>query len=101
MVKETIYELKKDLSQIRKYIKYGIFFLLMAGTLVLYNQYYFKVEREIMSLSQMKSQLSAKNLMLKKEVSRLSSPEKIEKVATEKLKMKPVDYSKVRFIEIK
>ncbi|NPA16941.1 MAG: cell division protein FtsL [Aquificae bacterium] len=101
MVRETVYELKRDLSQIRKYIKYGLFFLVMGGTLVLYNQYYFKVEREIMNLSQLKGQLSARNLMLKKEVSRLSSPERIEKIARKRLKMKPVDYSKVRFIETK
>ncbi|WP_457643126.1 cell division protein FtsL [Persephonella sp.] len=101
MLRETVYEAKKDLSYIKKYLKYVVFFLTLSGMLVLYNQYYFKVEKEIATLTHLKGQFSAKNLMLKKEISSLSSPERIERIATKKLKMKPVNYSQVRFLNTK
>jgi len=101
MVKEKVIELKRDFSQVGKYIKYVLFFLSLAATLVIYNQYYFQVEREIMTLSKIKNQIQAQNLTLKKEISRLSSPDRIENIATGRLKMKPVSYSKVRFIDNK
>lgn len=101
MIKERVLELKKDLAYIRKYLKFSIFFVMIAGSLAAYNQYYFNVERDIIQLSKKKNQLIAENMMLKKEASRLSSPERIEKIAKRKLKMKPVDFSKVRFIDTK
>ncbi|NPA58543.1 MAG: cell division protein FtsL [Aquificae bacterium] len=101
MVRERVYELKKDFSQAGKYFTYVMFILSMAVGLAVYNHYYFKVEKDIMTLAKLKGQLQAKNLMLKKEISGLSSPDRIDKIATQKLKMKPVDYSKVRFIDTK
>ncbi|MDQ7056106.1 MAG: cell division protein FtsL [Persephonella sp.] len=101
MIREKQWELKRDFIYIRKYIKFWVFVLFISATLVIYNQYYFKVSKDIIELSQIKNRLITQNTMLKKEISRLSSPERIGKVAVEKLKMKAVDYSKVHFIEIK
>ena len=98
-MRETVLELKRDFLHIKRYIKFWIFFLSVSGTLVLYNQYYFKVDKEITDLIQIKNQLTAKNMMLRKDISRLSSPSRIGKIAKKKLDMKPVDYSKVRFID--
>ncbi|WP_457624961.1 septum formation initiator family protein [Persephonella sp.] len=99
MIREKAIELKKDFSYIKKYIKYWLFFTAVSGTLVIYNQYYFSVEREITQLAEIKNQLTAKNMLLKKEISKLSSPDRIGKIAELHLKMKPVDYSNVRFID--
>ncbi len=99
MIRETVLELKRDFLYIKRYIKFWVFFLCVSGTLVLYNQYYFKVDKEITDLIQLKNQLTAKNMMLRKDISRLSSPDRIGKIAEKKLGMKPVDYSKVRFID--
>ncbi len=99
MIKETVLELKRDYLHIKKYIKFWIFFLSVSGTLVLYNQYYFKIDKEITDLIQLRNQLTAKNMMLRKDISRLSSPDRIGKIAKKKLGMKPVDYSNVRFID--
>ncbi len=101
MIREKTLELKKDFIHIKRYIKFWVFILLIAGTLVAYNQYYFKVSKDIIEFNQIKSKLMTQNAMLKKEISRLSSPERISKMAVKKLKMKPVNYSKVHFIEIK
>ncbi|WP_456465434.1 cell division protein FtsL [Persephonella sp.] len=99
MIKDTVIELKRDFIYIKRYIKFWVFFLCVSGTMALYNQYYFKVNKEITDLTHVKNQLTAKNMMLKKDISRLSSPDRIGKIAKRKLGMQPVDYSKVRFID--
>ena len=99
MIREKALELKKDFSYIKKYIKFWGFIFLITGSLVLYNQYFFSVDRKITELTKTKNQTLAENLMLKKEISRLSSPKRIGKIARSKLKMKDVDYSKVHFID--
>ncbi|MBK3331599.1 cell division protein FtsL [Persephonella atlantica] len=101
MIREKTIELKRDFAHIKRYIKFWFFILFISGALVVYNQYYFKVSKEIIELTQMKNRLITQNTMLKKEISRLSSPERINRMAVKKLKMKPVDYSKVHFIEAK
>ncbi|HHG73985.1 MAG TPA: cell division protein FtsL [Persephonella sp.] len=101
MIREAVLELKRDFLYIKRYIKFWVFLLSISGTLVLYNQYYFKVDKEITELIQIKNQLTAKNMMLKKEITGLSSPDRIGKIAQKKLGMKPVDYSNVRFIDQK
>ncbi len=101
MIKEKTLELKKDFAYIKRYIKFWLLILLILSTLVIYNQYYFKVNKDIIELTQIKSRLITENTMLKKEISRLSSPDRINKLAVERLKMKPVDYSKVHFLETK
>ncbi|WP_457641843.1 cell division protein FtsL [Persephonella sp.] len=93
-------ELKKDLLAIRKYIKYWVIIITVTFGLVMYNSLYFQTEKEITELINKKNYLKAKNLQLKKEITRLSSPDRISNIAREKLKMKEVDYSKVRFIDL-
>ena len=100
-MRELVIELKKDLSYIKKYTYFWGFILLMAGVMVLYNQYYFHVDKQIVELTQIKGQLTAKKLLLQKEISKLSSPERINKIAKQKLNMNTVDYSRVHFIDTK
>ncbi|WP_297452941.1 septum formation initiator family protein [Persephonella sp.] len=100
-MRELVIELKKDLSYVKKYTYFWGFILLIAGAMVLYNQYYFSIDKQIVELTKMKNQLAADKLMLQKTISKLSSPERISKIAKQKLKMDTVDYSKVHFIDTK
>ncbi|ACO03757.1 MAG TPA: cell division protein FtsL [Persephonella sp.] len=93
-------ELKKDLAVIKKYVKYWIIIISVTFGLVMYNSLYFKTERDITQLVNKKNYLEAKNLQLKKEITRLSSPERISDIAKKRLKMKAVDYSRVHFIDL-
>ncbi|WP_457621955.1 cell division protein FtsL [Persephonella sp.] len=93
-------EIKRDLAVIKKYVKYWLIIISVTFGLVMYNSLYFKTEKEITQLVSKKNYLEARNLQLKKEITRLSSPERISNIAQKKLKMKAVDYSKVHFIDL-
>ncbi|WP_029521455.1 cell division protein FtsL [Persephonella sp. IF05-L8] len=100
-MRELVIELKKDLSYVKKYTYFWGFILFMAAAMVLYNQYYFHVDKQIVELTKIKNQLTAEKLILQKTISRLSSPERIGRIAKQKLKMDTVDYSRVHFIDTK
>jgi cell division protein FtsL len=93
-------ELKRDLAVVKKYLKYWFIIITVTFGLVMYNSLYFKTERDITQLISKKNYLEAKNLQLKKEITRLSSPERITSIAKKRLKMKVVDYSRVHFIDL-
>lgn len=97
--KDTVSELKRDFQIITKYIKYWFVILVAAGFTIFYNFQYFKLEKEIVNLNKEKSYLLAENMQLKKQKAVLSSPERIYKVATKKLKMKKVNLKQVHFIK--
>ncbi|WP_457623429.1 septum formation initiator family protein [Persephonella sp.] len=101
MGKAVSIELKKDLYAVRKYFKYWLIIGGITFGLAVYNSLYFETEREITQLINKKSYLEAKNLQLKKEISRLSAPDRISKLARQKLKMREIDYSRVHFIDLK
>jgi cell division protein FtsL len=96
--KEAVLELKRDLSLIKRYIKYLFVILFFTGLTIFYNSQYFKIEKEITLLTKQKSYLIAENMQLRKEKAVLSSPERIYKIATQKLDMKKVDLKNVYFL---
>ncbi len=95
----TISELPKDLRILRKYLKYFVGFLTIAIALVYYSYLNFQIEHEITTLTKQKSMLIAENYELKKDITVLSSPERIGKIAKRKYKMKVAPYSEIKFIE--
>ncbi len=96
--REAVLELKRDFRLIKKYSKYLFLMLVLIGLTIFYNSQYFKLEKEIISLTQQKSYLIAENMQLRKEKAVLSSPDRIYKLATEKLNMKKVDFKNVHFL---
>ncbi len=95
-----ISEIQKDFSIIKKYFLYIFLILSVLSFLVYYNTLNLKKDREIAELIKEKNILIAENLKLQKEITVLSSPQRIEKVAREKLRMMPVSFESVRFLEI-
>ena len=95
-----ISEIQKDFSIIKKYFLYIFLILSVLSFLVYYNTLSLKKDREIAELIKEKNILIAENLKLQKEITVLSSPQRIEKVAREKLRMMPVSFESVRFLEI-
>ncbi len=95
----TISELPKDFKVFKKYVKYFIGFLVIATALVYYSYLNFQIEHEITTLTKQKSMLIAENYELKKDITVLSSPERIGKIAKNKYKMKVAPYSEIKFIE--
>ncbi len=93
-------EIQKDFSVIKKYFLYIFLILSVLSFLVYYNTLNLKKDREIAELIKEKNILIAENLKLQKEITVLSSPQRIEKVAREKLRMMPVSFESVRFLEI-
>jgi len=93
-------EIQKDFSIIKKYFLYIFLILSVLSFLVYYNTLNLKKDREIAELIKEKNILIAENLKLQKEITVLSSPQRIEKVAREKLRMVPVSFESVRFLEI-
>jgi cell division protein FtsL len=94
---EVIHDLKIGLS------KYKISLSLIVVSLialVLYSQLNYKVDREIVKLNMEKNYLVAENLRLKNQITVLSSPERISKIAKEEGGMKKVDYNQVKFIDV-
>lgn len=89
------------ISVIRKY-KFSIFIssLSLVG-LISYNHYAFELENEVYNLNKQKSILISENFQLKRSVSELSNPERINSVARKQLNMVNVRYEQVKFIHIK
>lgn len=95
-------ELAEDLKfSIGKYKLYFIIFFLSLTLLVVNSQINYKIDNEIVQINQEKSEIVSENIKLKKEIAELSSPERISEIAKNQLKMKPVDYKNVKFIEVK
>jgi len=70
-----------------------------AGILVIYVSYYMKLEREIVDITAQNNLKKNQILELKREISILSSPHRIKDIAEKDLKMMPVNYDRVIFIE--
>ncbi len=98
--KEILVEVKKDLKLVSKYSKYWLVILAVIILTVFYNSFSFKLERQIIQLTEQKNYLIAENMQLRKEKAVLSSPKRVYSIATKSLKMKKVDYSKVHFIDV-
>ncbi len=93
-------EVKKDFSLIKKYLIYFSLIVSIISMLVYYNTMYIKKERTIVQLTQQKNYLIVENLKLQRDITVLSSPSRIEKIAKEKLKMVPVTYDSIKFITV-
>lgn len=105
MVKVTTLKREELISDILEGIrKYKLYFgtiLTSLTVLVVYSHINFKLDNEIISLTQEKNYLIATNLKLKKDLAIISSPDKISNIAKKEGKMKSVDYRQVKFLEIK
>jgi len=95
MILEEIREAKG----IGKYIKHIAVLLLLLTGLVTYSYINSTIDHKIMQLQQQKSELVAENFRLKQDIAALSSPKRVADIARNKLQMKNVSYSQVRFIE--
>lgn len=101
MIKELTLELKRDYTVIKRQIKYILLITFIGIPLIIYNSNFLKLEENIVSLKKEKVYLQANKIKLKSEVAKLSSPERIAKIAQKKLNMKKVDLHNVVFIESK
>ena len=93
-------EIKKDFAAVKKYIFYFISIAGILSFLIYYNTLHIQKDRNIAQLTQEKNLLIVENLKLQKEITVLSSPKRIETIAKEKLKMVPVSYESVKFLEV-
>ncbi len=95
-------ELINDILQgLKKYkLYYGAVFISLI-ILVIYSHLNFKLDNEIINLTQEKNYLIATNFKLKKDLAVVSSPNKISNEAKKEGKMKSVDYRQVKFLEVK
>jgi cell division protein FtsL len=101
MIRELTLELKKDYRLVRRQIKY-LFFIVIAGLLLsIYNSNFLKLDESITKLNQQKNYLQSQKIKLESEVANLMSPDRISKLAKEKLDMQKVDLHNVVFIESK
>jgi cell division protein FtsL len=95
-------ELVQDLKfSVGKHKFYFIVFFISLILLVANSQVHYKIDNEIVQINQEKSEILSENIKLKKEIAVLSSPERISDIAKNQLKMKPVDYKNVKFIDAK
>ncbi|MCX7761045.1 MAG: cell division protein FtsL [Hydrogenothermaceae bacterium] len=69
-------------------------------TLIGYSHLTFSIEKEVYELNHTKSLLLSKNFELKKEITELSTPERINTIAKTDLGMVNVDYRQVKFIDV-
>ncbi len=97
--RESILELKRDFQVVSKYFKYLFIIAVSIGFTIFYNFQFFKLEKDIITLREHKSELLAKNMQLKEKKAVLSSPERIYSIASKKLDMKKVDLHNVHFIK--
>lgn len=94
---DVVNDIKVGLS---KY-KLSLFFIMLSLVgLVLYSQLNYKVDNEITKLNLEKNYLVAENLRLKNQITVLSSPDRISKIAKEEGGMKKVDYNQVKFLNV-
>ncbi len=98
-VQEIVLETKKDFSILKKQLLFFTMILLISSLLILYNIKFVEVEKEITQLTTAKEYLVYENMLLKKQVATLKDPKRIDKIAKQKLKMKPVNMEKVKFIK--
>ncbi|HIE59844.1 MAG TPA: hypothetical protein EYH43_00670 [Persephonella sp.] len=98
-VKEITTEAKKDFSILKKQALFFLMILTISSLLILYNIKFVEVEKEITQLTKSKEFIVYENMILKKEVAKLKNPKRINKIANEKLRMKPVNMEKVKFIK--
>jgi len=98
---EKIYKsyLLEEIKLFSKYLYPIIGVGILAGILVIYVSYYMKLEREIVNITYQNSLKKHQILELKKEISVLSSPQRVKDIAEENLNMIPIDYNNVKFIE--
>ncbi len=101
MIKELTLEIKRDYTAVKKQIRYILLIVIVGIPLIIYNSEFLKLEENIISLKKQKLYLQANKIKLKSKVAKLSSPERIAKIAQKKLKMKKVDLHNVVFIESK
>ena len=99
--KTVLIEAVRDFSFVRKQLLYLLIIFLIATGLIIYNLKFIELEREITQLKQQKSYLQLEQVELKKELARLSSPDRISKLAKKRLKMEKVNMENVKFIEYK
>jgi len=99
--KTVLIEAVRDFSFVRKQLLYLLIIFLIATGLIVYNLKFIELEREITQLKQQKSYLQLEQVELKKELARLSSPDRISKLAKKRLKMEKVNMENVKFIEYK
>ncbi len=93
-------EIQRDFSVIKKYFLYILAIISVLSFLVYYNTLNIKKDRDIANLIREKNIILAENLKLQKEITVLSSPQRIEKIAKEKLNMFPVSFDSIKFLEV-
>ncbi len=101
MIRGLTFELIRDFSTAKKNIKYILLIIVTGGILIAYNTQYIKLEEKITKLRNQKLYLQAQNTKLKTEVAKLSSPQRIAKIAKRKLKMEKVNLENVIFLNSK
>lgn len=91
-----------DILNVLKKHKLSMFLTVFSLTgLIGYSHLMFEVESGIYDLNKQKSLLVAENFQLKRNISELSSPEKISTRAKQELGMMNVNYKQVKFIDLK
>ncbi|ACN99221.1 cell division protein FtsL [Sulfurihydrogenibium azorense] len=104
MIKELILNKNEVLNDVKIGLSRHKLSLLVIMTsllaLVLYSQLNYKIDNEIVKLNAEKNYLIAENFKLKNQITVLSSPERISKIAKQEGGMKKVDYNQVRFIDV-
>ncbi|MEZ0323363.1 MAG: cell division protein FtsL [Hydrogenothermaceae bacterium] len=83
----------------RNKISLTVLFLSLI-TLIGYSHLSFSIEKEVYELNHTKSLLLSKNFELKKEVTELSNPDRINTIAKNDLGMVNVNYRQVKFIDV-
>lgn len=91
-----------DILNILKKHKFSIFLTVFSLTaLIGYSHLTFEIESSIYNLNKQKSLLMAENFQLKRYISELSNPERINAKAKQELGMVDVKYRQVKFIDVK
>ena len=100
-ITEKIYKsyLLEEIKLFSKYLYPIVGVGILAGILVIYVSYYMKLEREIVNINYQNSLKKHQILELKKEISVLSSPERVKDIAEKDLNMIPINYDNIKFIE--
>jgi cell division protein FtsL len=100
-ITEKIYKsyLLEEIKLFSKYLYPIVGVGILAGILVIYVSYYMKLEREIVNITYQNSLKKHQILELKKEISVLSSPERVKDIAEKDLNMIPINYDNIKFIE--
>lgn len=81
-------------------ISFAVIFISLS-VLIGYSHYSFTVEKDIYRLNNQKNLLISQNFELKKDLTELSSPERVNSIAKKELGMVNVNYKQVKFLETK